>query len=575
MSNLNKCNINLYPAMVNTRDGRFYGYINSSGKFIINPKFSMVYDFNEDGIAVVCENNHCGAINLRGEYIIPPIYDSLQPFVEKRAVFVKDNTMGVINEIGQVITNKPYNFISNYSDSLALVGISNSSGEYLYGYINKDGVEVIPPIFINGNDFQDHHALVKNKSGIYQVIDKSGNISTSFPYKYVGNYGEELFTFSEEIGGLLGYVSIDGRVVIKPKFTSALAMQDGYMIVSTSPNYIGDYGVINMTNHIIYPFIYNDINYLGNNRFALGLSRGTPDNFMNSVYAIGTGKGATLTDFLYLNVEKYENNIASAYDRINTFFIDMRGSIISNLPVVTGSGTLSIKCNLIYANIDFNPYYLSKSGDIIYKPNNKIPLNSQYTLIKFKYKPNVDYLVYYPQIQGIKYPLVEESINSKLKDLSNLKRVCENQVLNYNLYGNFEILFFKENLLVLEINTYNYPFGAAHGLTTRSTPNINLVTGEFYTLNDLFKGGIYWTNELNKIIEEMIKTDSQYSGVYENGFKGISEDQGFYVDADNLYIYFSPYDIAPYSSGFVTFKIPFEEIDPLINKNGSFYKSFN
>jgi len=143
------------------------------------------------------------------------------------------------------------------------------------------------------------------------------------------------------------------------------------------------------------------------------------------------------------------------------------------------------------------------------------------------------------------------------------------------LYGNFEILFFKENLLVLEIDTYNYPFGAAHGLTTRSTPNINLVTGEFYTLNDLFKGGIYWTNEINKIIEEMIKTNPEYSDVYEDGFKGISEDQDFYVDADNLYIYFSPYDIAPYSSGFVTFKIPFEEIDPLINKDGNFYKSFN
>jgi len=73
----------------------------------------------------------------------------------------------------------------------------------------------------------------------------------------------------------------------------------------------------------------------------------------------------------------------------------------------------------------------------------------------------------------------------------------------------------------------------------------------------------------------MIKNDSEYSDVYEDGFKGISENQDFYVDSDNLYIYFSPYHIAPYSSGFVTFKIPFEEIDPLINKNGSFYKSFN
>ena len=64
----------------------------------------------------------------------------------------------------------------------------------------------------------------------------------------------------------------------------------------------------------------------------------------------------------------------------------------------------------------------------------------------------------------------------------------------------------------------------------------------------------------------MIKTSSSYSSVYEDGFKGINENQSFYVDENNLYIYFAPYEIAPYSSGFVTFKIPFEEIDSMIRK---------
>jgi len=73
----------------------------------------------------------------------------------------------------------------------------------------------------------------------------------------------------------------------------------------------------------------------------------------------------------------------------------------------------------------------------------------------------------------------------------------------------------------------------------------------------------------------MIKTDPQYSYVYEDGFKGITSNQNFYVDEDNLYIYFAPYEIAPYASGFVTFKIPFADIDSLLCKDGSFYNSFN
>ena len=73
----------------------------------------------------------------------------------------------------------------------------------------------------------------------------------------------------------------------------------------------------------------------------------------------------------------------------------------------------------------------------------------------------------------------------------------------------------------------------------------------------------------------MIATDPQYEILFEDGFKGIKEDQDFYVDKNNLYIYFPPYEIAPYAAGFVTFKIPFTEIEGMINKEGNFYKSFN
>ena len=45
------------------------------------------------------------------------------------------------------------------------------------------------------------------------------------------------------------------------------------------------------------------------------------------------------------------------------------------------------------------------------------------------------------------------------------------------------------------------------------------------------------------------------------------------MDKNNLYL-FPPYEIAPYA-GFVTFKIPFTEIEGMINKEGNFYKSFN
>lgn len=576
MSDLKKSCVDLYPALTYTKYGSFYGYINSNGNFIISPTFSRATNFNENKLAIVCKYDHCGVININGEYVVPPIYNSIEPFIESRAVYVQGDVMGVIDENGKIITKKPYTFVGNYSDSLALVGTQTTTNEYLYGYIDKAGNEVIPPSYIEGSDFKNNYALVKDRNGVYKVIDKSGTIFTTFPYKFVGNYNEDVFTFSETLGGLIGYVDIYGRVLIKPKYTSASPVKDGYMVVNTSPNYTGSYGVITLSDHIVYPFIYDDINYIGENRFALGLSRGNNKNiFMNNIYALGNNKGATLTDFKFLRIENFKDGLASAYDIQNTFFIDPRGRIVRTLPVVKGSGTLDIECNLIYANIDYIPYYMDKAGQIIYKPNNRIKLSDKYTVMQLKYKPNVDYLVYYPQIQESPHSSVSDSINSKLRELSALKSISSDAVLDYNLYGNFETLFFKKDLYIPEIITYNYPYGAAHGLAVRSTPNINLKTGEFYSISDLFTCTTHWINELNSIIKNMIKTDPQYSYVYEEGFKGITSSQDFYVDENNIYIYFPPYEIAPYAAGFVTFKIPFKDIDHLFCKKGSFYNSFN
>lgn len=575
MSNFTNCNINLFPAIVNTKKGNLYGYINFDGKFIIEPKFSQAMDFNEAGVAIACENDLCGLIDSTGKYVVEPIYNFINPFVENRAIFAKNNTMGVMSEDGTVLTSKPYNFINDYSDSFALAAISLDNGNYLYGYLDKDGSEAIPPMYQQATSFNDGYALVQTTIGLYEIIDKDGKTQRTFPYKSLGNFNDNLLTFSEDLGGIMGYVDIDRKVVIKPEFTTASPAEDGYLIVSKSTDYIGKYGVIDINNHMIYPYIYNDIKYLGFNRFALGIPRSDDSLFMNNIYAIGNEQGIILTPFKFINVEKYEDHVASVSDLKNTFFIDLNGRRVNDLPFIEGTGTMRIKCDLVYADIDYFPVYLTKDNDLIYIPNSIIPLNDKYSVIKVKYKPNVTYLIYYPQVKGVSPFNIEMIINAELRELSNLEEVNENDILNYNRYGDFNVLFFDKDLFIPEINIYNYPFGAAHGLTTRKTPNINLKTGEFYKLSDLFKGGIYWTKYINDIISNMIKTDPQYTYVYPEGFKGISLNQDFYVDNENLYIYFAPYDIAPYAAGFVTFKIPFKDIDSLINKNGAFYKAFN
>ena len=575
-----RCSKQLYPALKNTKNGAIYGYINNKGEYVIEPKFEGAYDFNENCVAIVIKDNKYGVIDLLGEYKIYTIYDSISNFRESRAVYSKDGSMGIIDEDGTVITKKEYGIVGEFHDHRAVVGDSKS-GNYKYGYIDREGKELIHLKFERADDFKDDIALVKVKDNEYSLIDKEGKVLNSYKHYLVSQYGDGLMMFSEKIDGPYGYIDIEGNEIITPRFTSTSEFVDGIAIVSVEENYNGPYGVINKKGEYVLTPIFSEIRYLGENRLALGMPIGKPlgdDKFIApSIFAIGDTNGNILTQFKYYAVGNYDKGVTYASNNTSTFFMDKNGKVINTLPKVKGSGELMIKDDIIYANIDYSPYYLTRSGKLIYKPNDEIILDYVYSVIKEKYKPNFSFLIYIPQIKGIKNRKVEKKVNSKLKTLSYFKpfaedqishSINENDVLDYSYYGTFEVTFFKKNILILSLTGYYYPLGAAHGLSSKITPVINLDTGEFYSLEDLFNPNSDWKNRLDSIIQKMIDKEPQYEYVYKDGFKGIDEGQNFYIDDNNLYIYFQPYDIGPYAAGFIIFKIPFSLIqDIMVNKN--------
>ncbi|MBD7910998.1 WG repeat-containing protein [Clostridium cibarium] len=577
--------IRLYPALKNIISGKVYGYIDENGTFIIEPKYEEASDFNELGIAIVRENDLTGVIDSNGEYVIEPIYESISLFEEGRAVYVLDSNVGVMDERGNRITKKNYNYIGNFNEGRAVVSVTEKDESY-YGYIDRDGNEVVPTKYLMADEFKGGVALVRVKNGEYALIDSAGKIINTYNYEYVSQYGDGLMVFSKSFGGPYGYLDKAGNVVIKPVYKSATGFEGGIAVVSTEEVYNFKYGAIDLSGKYVFTPVYSEIKYLKEGKVALGMPLGDEINIGSSIYAIGEVTGNTLTSFKYLAVGNYENGLAYASDSLFTFFIDDSGSIVKNLPRVEGSGELKIKDNIVLADIDYLPYYLSKNGEIIYKPNETIELSDKYSVTRIKDKPNINYLIYYPQVNEVSNKKVEKEINIKLKKMSYFKPIDgegttdnvdiePDDVLKYNYYGDFSVNFFKKDLLVIDISGYYYFFYAAHGMPNKKTPSIDLVTGQFYSLGDLFEGGVDWIQEINKIIDNMIKTDKQYDYVFKDAFKGIKIDEGFYIDENNLYIYFPPYEIGPYAAGVVTFKIPFNEIENIINKEGNFYKAFN
>lgn len=56
-------------------------------------------------------------------------------------------------------------------------------------------------------------------------------------------------------------------------------------------------------------------------------------------------------------------------------------------------------------------------------------------------------------------------------------------------------------------------------------------------------------------------------------FPGIEEKQNFYIDGDQLVIYFTPYQIGPYAAGVISFPIPFSQLEDVLDKEGAFWKA--
>lgn len=565
----------LYPISIKALNGVKWGYIDNKGDVVIKPQYDYAQDFEGNGLAVVEVRGKSGVINESNNFIVEPKYETITGFSEGLAQVLDNGVFKVIDEKGKVLTPKGYSYIGSYNEGRAIFYDINSEGKLLYGYLDTRGQEVIPLKYESASDFKEGKAVVKIRDNQYAMIDLNGNILKIYNYDFVGDFGDGLLAFKENTAGDFGFINESGEVVIVPKYSGVQAFEEGRAVVNTSEDFKNKYGLIDKKGNFIIKPEYNDVNLLGEGMVAVGKAIDPEKPYIGSKYAIADINGKFLTEFIYISISDYKDGLASASDDKNTFFIDKTGNKVKSLPVLSGGGTVSMDEDLIKAYIDYRVSYLDKTGKVIWRQNTIISLSNKYKIIEEKFKPNINYLVYYPQVQGMDDKNIEKEVNKRLKGLSQVKDIGSDAKLDYNYTGDFLVEFFKKSLTVLELNDYQYYFGAAHGMPTKNYPHINLVSGRFYELKDLFKANSNYVKIISDIIGNQIKNDEKYSYLFPDAYKGITPNQPFYVDENNLYIYFVPYEIAPFAAGFPTFKIPFNQIMNIIDTQGEFWESFH
>ncbi len=300
------------------KDGKM-GYIDMSGNEIVPFIYAHTIPF-KDGMGMVVEAESInmggtvetiGYVDKTGKLVIPTIYDQGTSFYNGVAVVGKEYEKeedplyatyykyGLIKDDGTLLTELKYDDIQigyGLNEELYLVE-SNSK----YGYINRDGVEVIPCIydealafggqigysenleeaavdtnlalvsragknyFVNtkGEETPVTSILVNSRSGnefkYYTENSTQDSTVDDLDYDFVSMFRENIAQVRK--GEKSGAVDRNGAIIVPLEYDYVSSFNDGLARVGLNDKY----GVINAKGEVITPIIYDstDAGYCG------------------------------------------------------------------------------------------------------------------------------------------------------------------------------------------------------------------------------------------------------------------------------------------------------------------------
>lgn len=179
-----------------------------------------------------------------------------------------------------------------------------------------------------------------------------------------------------------------------------------------------------------------------------------------------------------------------------------------------------------------------------------------------------------PVFHGEINPQILENINSNIKnDILEFKNQMESaadenaQNLKkqgkkpdpYQISNTYSITYNKNDILSISLFYQQYISGKNSYI--RATYNYDLKTGGSMPLKNLFKQGVDYLGTLNRKTREKLQVN--YPSILAQ-FKGIAEDQPFYLDNNTLVLFPRFNEIAPTVSAIPVIRIPLHELSNIL-----------
>jgi hypothetical protein len=290
-----------------------WGYIDRTGKVVIEPQFDFADRFSEGLAAIRIGNEYVGKhgyIDKTGKVVIEPDFARASRFTEGLAAVqtgdFRTGLRGYINKKGEMVITPQFRVASVFCEGVARVKKELGLGEF--SYIDKAGKLITEPNYRWPGDFHDGLARVAVPVGgegekpdfrnlRWGYADKSGKMVIEAKFSGAFDFSEELAAV--EIDGKWGFIDKTGKIVIKPQFDFVLGgFSEGMACVNIGgifhkdapmPIFVGGrWGFINKAGEMVIKPQYDQPQFDGEARFYHGLAAVTKFSVM--YYIDKTGK---------------------------------------------------------------------------------------------------------------------------------------------------------------------------------------------------------------------------------------------------------------------------------------------
>jgi hypothetical protein len=211
------------------RINKLWGFIDISGEMVIEPAFKMEPDDNyphfDNGRAIVKSgsNERYGVIDAKGDWLAKPEYYRIYNYSEGLATVQLENDSPynkMIDSTGKCFDFGEFELVGRFCEGLA-PAVKNSR----YGYLNRQGLMVIPLKFYDAHEFSEGLAAIDsgrkidsrgNRISRYGFIDNQGKMVIAAQYDFVFAFRNGVSIIS--LNGKQGGIDHSGRLLFAPQF---------------------------------------------------------------------------------------------------------------------------------------------------------------------------------------------------------------------------------------------------------------------------------------------------------------------------------------------------------------------